>query len=76
VSGEGLAARLIAYLVGRDPDAPRPSLIDVKQHCAERLPRSMIPDAVRWLPAMPRTGNGKVDRLKLVALATTPKKES
>ncbi len=70
VSGEGLAATLVAFLAQKDPAAGRPpSLIAIKQHCADRLPRSMIPDSVRWLPALPRTGNGKVDRLELKRLA-------
>jgi len=67
VTGEGMSARLVAYLAGQDGDGERrrPSLIAMKQHCAARLPRSMIVDAVRWLPELPRTGNGKVDRLTL-----------
>ena len=68
VAGEGLSATLVAFLVQKDAEAKRPSLIAIKQHCADRLPRSMIPDQVRWLPALPRTGNGKVDRLELKRL--------
>src|SRR4029079_17460027 len=70
VAGEGLSAKLYAFLVGkREEEGKAPSLIALKQHCAARVPRAMIPDAVRWLPAMPRTGNGKIDRLKLKAMA-------
>ncbi len=67
VAGEGLAASLVAFLVGKEAGGGGrpPSLIAIKQHCADRLPRSMIVDSVRWLPALPRTGNGKVDRLEL-----------
>jgi acyl-CoA synthetase (AMP-forming)/AMP-acid ligase II len=42
-----------------------PTLLDIKRHCAERLPRYMIVDEVHLLPALPRTRNGTVDRLKL-----------
>ena len=72
VTGEGLSATLVAFLAQKDATAGerRPSLIAIKQHCADRLPRSMIPDQVRWLPSLPRTGNGKVDRLELKQLAT------
>ena len=75
VGGDGLNGRLVAYLVGQveGSGAPRPSLIALKQHCAARLPRSMIVDAVRWLPEMPRTGNGKVDRATLARLASEEK---
>jgi acyl-coenzyme A synthetase/AMP-(fatty) acid ligase len=37
----------------------------VKRHCAERLPRYMIVDEVRYLESLPRTRNGKIDRLEL-----------
>jgi len=74
VGGDGLNGRLVAYLVGEaEGGSPRPSLIALKQHCAARLPRSMIVDAVRWLPELPRTGNGKVDRATLTRLATEEK---
>jgi amino acid adenylation domain-containing protein len=79
VGGEGLNARLFAFLVGANSDAQDgrkpPGLIALKEHCAARLPRSMIVDAVRWLPELPRTGNGKVDRLTLVRLTTEQKRE-
>jgi acyl-coenzyme A synthetase/AMP-(fatty) acid ligase len=79
VGGEGLNARLFAFLVGANSDGQDgrkpPGLIALKEHCAARLPRSMIVDAVRWLPELPRTGNGKVDRLTLVRLTTEQKRE-
>jgi len=63
VHGSGIEARLIAFLVSKT-DIP-PTLLDIKRHCAERLPRYMIVDEVRIIPALPRTRNGKVNRLKL-----------
>jgi amino acid adenylation domain-containing protein len=70
IGGEGLNARLVAFLVADgSPGGGTPSLIEIKQHCAARLPRSMIVDAVRWLPEMPRTANGKIDRRLLKQLA-------
>lgn len=77
VGGEGLQSRLVAFLVedrARLAGETRPSLIALKQHCAERLPRSMIVDAVRWLPELPRTGNGKIDRRALRGLADAPQR--
>jgi amino acid adenylation domain-containing protein len=63
VHGSGIATRLVAYMVGDEEN--RPSLIALKKLCAERLPRSMVIDLARWLPEMPRTRNGKIDRLTL-----------
>jgi amino acid adenylation domain-containing protein len=37
----------------------------VKRHVAHRLPRYMVPAVVTVTPALPRTPNGKVDRLAL-----------
>jgi amino acid adenylation domain-containing protein len=60
-----LEAALVAFVV-RDPakDAPA-TLLELKVHCAARLPRSMVVDRVRYLEALPRTGNGKIDRADL-----------
>lgn len=60
VVGEGLAAKLMACAVARR--AQKPSLIALKAFSADRLPRSMIIDGVRFVEALPRTRNGKVDR--------------
>ncbi len=69
-SGEGLETRLVAFVVS---DAARPpSLLNVKKHCAERLPRYMIVDEVRALPELPRTPNGKLDRRALRSRAQQP----
>jgi amino acid adenylation domain-containing protein len=58
--GSGLEARLVACItVG---SAGRPSLLEVKRHCAERLPRYMIVDELKVLPELPRSPNGKIDR--------------
>jgi amino acid adenylation domain-containing protein len=79
VSGEGMATRLFAFLlprvVAQETEGRPPSLIALKQHLAASLPRSMIVDAVRWLPELPRTGNGKIDRLTLKKLANDGERE-
>ncbi|AEI67816.1 amino acid adenylation domain-containing protein [Corallococcus macrosporus] len=69
-TGAGLEARLVAFVVSGAAKAP--SLLKVKKHCAERLPRYMIVDEVRALPELPRTQNGKLDRRELRALAERP----
>jgi len=65
VVGTGMEARLVAFAVNANEMAP--SLLEIKRHCAERLPRYMIVDVVRLLSALPRTRNGKVDRLALLS---------
>ncbi|MFF6522178.1 hypothetical protein ACET4T_00280 [Pseudomonas aeruginosa] len=66
VAGGGMDAALWAFLVPSDGEAV--SLIELKRHCAERLPRYMIVDRAKTLAELPRNANGKVDRFKLKAL--------
>jgi amino acid adenylation domain-containing protein len=58
-AGTGIETRLIAFIATNGQ--PAPSLLELKRHCAARLPRYMNIDAVRVLTALPRTRNGKVD---------------
>ncbi len=46
----------------------------LKQHCAETLPRYMVPETVEFRATLPRTSSGKVDRRALAE--TTSRKES
>jgi len=64
VVGQAMKARLIAFLVPVNKES-KPSLLDIKQHCADHLPRYMIVNNIQFLPELPRTRNGKVDRLSL-----------
>jgi amino acid adenylation domain-containing protein len=66
-AGSGIKARLVAFLVV--PGRPLP-LLELKRHCAERLPRQMIIDSAVFLDELPRTRNGKVDRLALQRMTT------
>ncbi|ASU81457.1 D-alanine--poly(phosphoribitol) ligase [Nocardiopsis gilva YIM 90087] len=62
VAGEGVEARIVAYLV---TEGTAPGLLEIKQHCADALPRYMIVDAIRCMGELPRNANGKVDRHSL-----------
>jgi amino acid adenylation domain-containing protein len=53
--------RLVAVVV---PCAASLSVLDVKKHCADRLPRFMIPSDVRLVAHLPRTSSGKIDRVR------------
>jgi amino acid adenylation domain-containing protein len=64
--GSAIEARLVAFLVVRR----ELTLLEIKRHCAERLPRHMIVDSARFLEELPRTRNGKVDRLALQDMTT------
>jgi amino acid adenylation domain-containing protein len=66
--GAGLAAKLVMFAVARA--AARPTLLQLKRHCADRLPRYMIIDEVHYLDALPHTANGKIDRIDLAKRAT------
>lgn len=71
VEGAHLEARLVAYVVPSRAE-PRPTLLGLKAHCAEHLPRYMIVDRVRWLDALPRNRNGKIDRNGLTTASASP----
>jgi amino acid adenylation domain-containing protein len=64
--GAGPDTRLVAAVSFREGSSA--SLIELKKECGVRLPRYMIVHAVRELPALPRTPNGKVDRRALQAI--------
>jgi len=53
--------QLVAVAVPEDGSI---SVLDVKRHCASRLPRYMVPGDVRLVRALPRTSNGKADRVR------------
>ncbi|ASG24402.1 non-ribosomal peptide synthetase [Nitrospirillum viridazoti] len=68
--GEGADLRLVLYVTGGgDIDALRAAL-------KQRLPDALVPTHVMAMPALPRLGNGKVDRSALpppeAAPATAP----
>lgn len=60
--------RLVAYLVPREDSLPGDTL---RAYLCERLPAAMLPSAQVWLPELPRTPNGKLDRKALPAPTQT-----
>lgn len=58
--------RLVVVATCTDEDL---AVLELKQHCAERLPRYMIPSDIRLVRDLPRTSSGKIDRVKTRAAA-------
>jgi L-proline---[L-prolyl-carrier protein] ligase len=63
IPDEVLGSQIRAVVVPVDPDEL--SEQDVRSHCAERLPRYMIPAEVELRAELPRTSTQKVDRTRL-----------
>ncbi|MEU9353269.1 amino acid adenylation domain-containing protein, partial [Streptomyces griseoloalbus] len=57
--------RLIGYTVGPEPSPETEA--ELRREVALRLPEHMVPSACVVLPALPLTGNGKLDRAALPA---------
>lgn len=59
VPDDVLGQRIKAFVVVREGETTTPE--DLIAHCAERLPRYMVPRAVEILSELPKTSSGKVD---------------
>lgn len=60
VHEEGSKAQLALYYT-LHPGAEKPSLVQIKRHCARRLPTYMLPHTATCLDQLPRNANGKAD---------------
>src|SRR5690606_42013608 len=68
---ERLGERIVAFVVPAEPG----SSVDagaLLAHCNECLARYKVPREVRLVDALPRNATGKVDRLRLRAIAADP----
>jgi acyl-CoA synthetase (AMP-forming)/AMP-acid ligase II len=63
VPDELLGSRLRAVICADGPGGLTRE--EVLGHCRRRLPAYMVPDVVEFCEALPRTSNGKVDRIAL-----------
>jgi amino acid adenylation domain-containing protein len=60
---EEAGVRITAFLSAIE--VKRPSLIEMKRFCSERLPLYMIPDRFSWHDALPKTSTDKIDYQRL-----------
>mgnify|MGYP000973370229 FL=1 len=65
VQGSAHGPRLVAFYVADDPAPP---VRQLEEALARWLPSAMLPAAYGALPALPLTGNGKIDRAALAAM--------
>ncbi|WP_051855266.1 D-alanine--poly(phosphoribitol) ligase [Streptomyces sp. NRRL B-1347] len=63
------AVALYFTLSGR---TPRPNLIELKRHCAQHLPRYMLPRTATCLDELPHNANGKTDYHRLGGATPAP----
>ncbi len=52
---------VLAYLVKKE-DAPPLTLEDIQAHCGQSLAKFKVPVAVRFVPEMPQTATGKIQK--------------
>jgi amino acid adenylation domain-containing protein len=67
---DALQMRLVAYVEVRG--GARRDARALMAFAGDRLPRHMLPSTVRFLAALPRTPNGKVDRNRLASAPALP----
>ncbi|MFF6983861.1 amino acid adenylation domain-containing protein [Streptomyces sp. NPDC008343] len=60
---------VLAHVVHRDAEPGRPAEAVLRRHLAERLPAHMVPRRFVFLPELPLTLSGKLDRAALRSLA-------
>lgn len=61
--GNGADKKLVAYLVPKQTDIPEQT--EIIAHLRRVLPQVMLPSFFLWLPQLPLTSNGKIDRKSL-----------
>lgn len=58
---EGNRLKVVIVAAGKNALSEK----DVRAHCAERIPRYMVPEIVEFREALPKTSTGKIDRARL-----------
>ncbi|HWZ42667.1 MAG TPA: amino acid adenylation domain-containing protein, partial [Candidatus Saccharimonadales bacterium] len=68
--GDGTDKKLVAYVVPEQPVAPQQT--EILLELQRSLPEVMLPGLFVWIPQIPLTSNGKVDRKSLPHPGTGP----
>lgn len=68
VPDEEITHRLRAVVVPKPGSSPTET--ELKRHCADTLPRYMVPERFTIAAALPRTSSGKVDRRALLGVSS------
>lgn len=63
-----LGNRLKVFVVLKENVTPL-NAAALRMHCAERLPKYMIPETVEFLPSLPKTSTGKTDKPALLKMS-------
>lgn len=66
IPDDEITNRIVAIVVSRR--GAEASEAQLKQHCAESLPRYMVPERITFRDTLPRTSSGKVDRRALASV--------
>ena len=72
--GEAASRHLVGWVAPRAGMA-QPSAAALRARLAAKLPRAMLPRHLVWVPALPRTVNGKIDRAALPEPQAEPRAE-
>ena len=70
VPDELLGTRIRAFVAGGGGEAL--TVAALREHCLERLPKYMVPEAFELLEVLPKTSTGKIDRTRLVRSTGDP----
>jgi amino acid adenylation domain-containing protein len=65
IKGEGANKRILVYWVAENP-TKAPTNLEIREQLKQYMPSYMIPNDFYYLPAIPLTLNGKVDKQKLI----------
>ncbi|MFJ2261649.1 amino acid adenylation domain-containing protein [Streptomyces sp. NPDC087844] len=72
---QGTEPRIALYYT-LGPGVRRPNLIEIKRHCAQHLPRYMLPQLAVCLDELPHNANGKTDYHRLGSGTAGPVRHS
>jgi acyl-coenzyme A synthetase/AMP-(fatty) acid ligase len=66
--------RIIAFVSLMDGSSAKRE--DLLAHCAQRLPRYMVPSSIELRDSLPRIPNGKIDKVSLIKEAVAREKRT